>query len=70
MLVTDVEIKLPPLEELWKWPRVVSPYLHEVDKECLEWSASFGAFDLETQRLVHGKGKLSLSNFILPLSRY
>lgn len=37
----------------------MSPYLPEIERECLEWSASFNAFDPETQRLVHDKGKLS-----------
>ncbi|KAK5658142.1 hypothetical protein OQA88_2115 [Cercophora sp. LCS_1] len=60
MLVTNIEIKLPLLEDLWKWPRLVSPHLADVEAECLEWSASFGAFDPETQRLVHEKGKLNL----------
>jgi hypothetical protein len=52
-------IKLPELENSWRWPRLVSPYLAEIEKECLEWSASFTAFDSETQSLVHEKGKLS-----------
>ncbi|KAK8075324.1 terpenoid synthase [Apiospora hydei] len=52
------KIRLPDLETLWKWPRQVSPHLAEVDEECLEWSASFSAFDAETHRLVHDKGKL------------
>ncbi|KAK7962802.1 uncharacterized protein PG986_003627 [Apiospora aurea] len=55
------KIRLPDLETLWKWPRQVSPHLAEVDEECLEWSASFSAFDAETHRLVHDKGKLSKS---------
>jgi len=59
MLVTNIEITLPLLEDLWKWPRLVNPHLPEIERECLEWSASFGAFDAETQRLVHEKGKLS-----------
>lgn len=53
------KIRLPELEALWKWPRQVSPHLSEVEEECLEWSASFNAFDAETQKLVHDKGKLS-----------
>ncbi|KAK4225934.1 isoprenoid synthase domain-containing protein [Podospora fimiseda] len=60
MLVTDIEIRLPHLEDLWKWPRLVNPHLAEINQECLEWSASFGAFDAEMQRLVHEKGKLNL----------
>jgi hypothetical protein len=54
-------VKLPHLEALWRWPRLVNPYLPEIDQKCLEWSASFAAFDPETQRLVHDKGKLSTS---------
>lgn len=53
------KIRLPELEALWKWPRQVNPHLSEVEKECLEWSASFSAFDAETHKLVHDKGKLS-----------
>ena len=53
------EIRIPELESVWRWPRAVSPYLSEVEQESLEWSASFNAFDPETQRLVHEKGKLS-----------
>jgi len=53
------EIRIPELEARWRWPRAVSPFLPEVDRESLEWSASFNAFDPETQRLVHDKGKLS-----------
>ncbi|KAK3986106.1 isoprenoid synthase domain-containing protein [Cladorrhinum sp. PSN332] len=60
MRVTTTEITLPRLEELWKWPRLVNPHLAEIEQECLEWSASFGAFDAEMQRLVHEKGKLNL----------
>ncbi|KAK4155760.1 isoprenoid synthase domain-containing protein [Chaetomidium leptoderma] len=52
------KIHLPPLEACWAWPRRVSPYLGEVEQECLEWSASFGAFDPKTQRLIHDYGKL------------
>ena len=51
--------RLPHLELFWRWPRLVSPYLSEIERECLEWSASFKAFDPDTQRLVHEKGKLS-----------
>lgn len=53
------EIRIPELEARWRWPRAVSPFLTEVDRESLEWCASFNAFDPETQRLVHDKGKLS-----------
>lgn len=53
------EIRIPELEARWKWPRAVSPFLADVDRGSLEWSASFNAFDPETQRLVHDKGKLS-----------
>jgi hypothetical protein len=53
-------IELPDLEKRWRWPRLVSPYLAEIEQECLEWSASFMAFDRETQSLIHEKGKLSL----------
>ncbi|KAK8071749.1 terpenoid synthase [Apiospora saccharicola] len=52
------KIRLPELEALWKWPRQVNPHLSEVEEECLEWSASFNAFDAETQKRVHDKGKL------------
>lgn len=52
-------IFLPELESLWKWPRLVSPYLPEVEQESFEWSASFGAFTPEVHALVHDKGKLS-----------
>ncbi|KAK8008235.1 terpenoid synthase [Apiospora marii] len=52
------KIRLPELEAFWKWPRQVNPHLAEVEEECLEWSASFNAFDAETQKLVHDKGKL------------
>ncbi|KAK1834419.1 isoprenoid synthase domain-containing protein [Podospora conica] len=54
------ELRIPELEARWRWPRAVSPYLPEVEQESLEWSASFNAFDPETQRLVHEKGKLNL----------
>jgi hypothetical protein len=63
VLVTDL-IRLPELESLWPWPRMVNPYLAEIEPECLEWSASFGAFDAEAQKLIHDKGKLS--KFQLP----
>jgi hypothetical protein len=53
------KLRLPELEALWNWPRLVSPYLVEIEQECLEWNASFGAFDPDTQRLLHDKGKLS-----------
>lgn len=53
------EIKLPDLEGAWRWPRTVSPHLPEIEQDCLHWSASFVAFDYETQCLVHEKGKLS-----------
>lgn len=55
------EIRLPGLEDKWRWPRLVSPYLAEIEQECLTWSASFTAFDHEIQSLVHEKGKLSQS---------
>ena len=54
------KLRLPPLESVWSWPRYVSPHLADIEKECLEWSASFGAFDPETQRLIHDYGKLSM----------
>ncbi|KAL2141606.1 hypothetical protein VTI28DRAFT_2152 [Corynascus sepedonium] len=54
------KIRLPPLESIWRWPRYVSPHLADVEEECLQWSASFGAFDPETQRLIHDYGKLNL----------
>ncbi|KAK8061943.1 terpenoid synthase [Apiospora phragmitis] len=57
-MISQKRIRLPELEALWKWPRQVSPHLSEVEEECLEWSASFNAFDVETQKLVHDKGKL------------
>lgn len=53
------KIRLPPLESIWRWPRYVSPHLAEIEEECLQWSASFGAFDPDTQRLIHEYGKLS-----------
>lgn len=53
------KLRLPPLESVWSWPRYVSPHLADLEEECLEWSASFGAFDPETQRLIHDYGKLS-----------
>lgn len=52
-------VTLPDLEARWRWPRLVSPYLAEIGQECLKWSASFTAFDHETQSLIHEKGKLS-----------
>ncbi|KAK4074993.1 uncharacterized protein Triagg1_4657 [Trichoderma aggressivum f. europaeum] len=55
---TGQKISLPPLELGWRWPRLVSSYLEEVEEECLKWSASFTAFDHETQCLIHEKGKL------------
>ncbi|PTB50358.1 hypothetical protein M431DRAFT_19801 [Trichoderma harzianum CBS 226.95] len=54
------KVRLPPLEAGWRWPRLVSSYLEEVEEECLKWSASFTAFDQETQCLIHEKGKLNL----------
>ncbi|KAL7796671.1 isoprenoid synthase domain-containing protein [Trichoderma ceciliae] len=54
------KIRIPSLEARWRWPRLVSSYLAEVEEECLRWSASFTAFDHETQCLVHEKGKLNL----------
>lgn len=60
--MTTQKIRLPHLEALWKWPRVVNPHLLEIEQDCLAWSASFGAFDPKTQRLVHEKGKLSNSS--------
>ena len=53
------QIRLPELEALWKWPRQVSPHLSEVAEESLEWCSSLNAFDANTQKLVHDKGKLS-----------
>ncbi|KAK8011931.1 DAHP synthase-like protein [Apiospora arundinis] len=58
MMRHQKKIRLPELETLWNWPRYVSPHLAEVEKESLEWSASLNAFDAETQKLVHDKGKL------------
>ncbi|KAK8132275.1 hypothetical protein PG999_000448 [Apiospora kogelbergensis] len=52
------QIRLPELEALWKWPRQVSPHLSEVAEESLEWCSSLNAFDANTQKLVHDKGKL------------
>ncbi|KAI1325215.1 isoprenoid synthase domain-containing protein [Xylariaceae sp. FL0255] len=54
------KIRLPELESLWKWPRLVNPHLHEVGDESLNWAGSLGAFDPETHKLVHDKGKLNL----------
>jgi hypothetical protein len=54
-------IKLPPLEELWKWPRAVNPHLPEIGQECLDWSASFGVWPTEKQKLKHEGGNLSKS---------
>jgi hypothetical protein len=48
------------MEALWRWPRTVNPHLADVDQECLDWSASFGAFDPETHRRLHDHGKFSL----------
>ncbi|KAH7303422.1 isoprenoid synthase domain-containing protein [Stachybotrys elegans] len=56
--MSGLEVRLPILESGWKWPRLVSPFVEELEKECLEWSASFRAFDPEMQCLVHEKGKL------------
>lgn len=56
------EIRVPEPEARWRWPQAVSPFLTELDKESLEWSASFNAFDPEIQRLVHDKGKLTTSS--------
>lgn len=53
------QIRLPEMESIWKWPRVVSPHLSEVQQESVEWSASFGAFTPEVHALVHERGKLS-----------
>jgi len=52
-------IVLPVLEDLWEWQKLINPHLPEVDYECSEWSASFGAFDLETQLRICNYGKLS-----------
>ncbi|KAI0146266.1 isoprenoid synthase domain-containing protein [Xylariaceae sp. FL1272] len=54
------KIKIPELEAAWKWPRLVSPHLANIEHKCLEWAASFGAFDPEIQKLVHNEGKLNL----------
>jgi hypothetical protein len=59
-VTTLSKIKLPPLEAYWRWPRYVNPHLDDVEQECLEWSASFGAFDPDTQKLIHDHGKLSM----------
>lgn len=56
---TQQMITLPDLEALWKWPRMVNPFLPDVERESVEWSASFGAFSPEVHALVHEKGKLS-----------
>ncbi|KAH9884567.1 isoprenoid synthase domain-containing protein [Xylariomycetidae sp. FL2044] len=58
--MTHQHLRLPELESIWPWPRLVSSHLPEINQECLDWAASFGAFDPETQRLVHEKGKLNL----------
>ncbi|KAK4235978.1 isoprenoid synthase domain-containing protein [Achaetomium macrosporum] len=58
MSSSSLKLWLPPLEQIWEWPRMVSPYLDELEEECLQWTASFGAFDPETQRRIHDKGKL------------
>lgn len=62
-------ITLPELESMWRWPRLVSPSLDDLGQECLDWSASFTAFDAETQSLVHEKGKLSQSLVFLFVCR-
>lgn len=54
-------ITIPDLEVLWKWPRMVNPYLPDVEQESVAWSAKFGAFSPEVHALVHEKGKLSKS---------
>ncbi|KAJ2975426.1 hypothetical protein NUW58_g8359 [Xylaria curta] len=54
------EIRLPELEGVWKWPRLVNPHLADVGAECLDWATSFEAFTPEAQNLVHNKGKLNL----------
>lgn len=51
-------ITLPELEALWKWPRMVNPYLSDVENESYQWSASLGAFPPEVHALVHERGKL------------
>lgn len=67
MAMSGQEIRLPKLEARWRWPRLVSSCLAEIEQECLEWISSFTAFDSETQNLVHEKGKLSES-LVVPVS--
>lgn len=61
MSAQQMTITLPELEARWKWPRMVNPYLPDVEDESYQWSASFGAFPPEVHALVHEKGKLSES---------
>lgn len=64
------QIRLPELEGIWKWPRMVSPHLPDVEQDSIEWSASFGVFTPEVHALVHERGKLSeyLKEQIISLS--
>ena len=45
-------IFIPDLESHWRWPRSLNPHLADIDQECTDWAASFGAFTPEAQRAV------------------
>ncbi|KAK0629554.1 isoprenoid synthase domain-containing protein [Bombardia bombarda] len=45
-------ISIPDIESSWLWPRAINPHLADVDQECNEWAASFGAFSPAAQRAV------------------
>lgn len=64
-IMSAQKIILPDFEALWKWPRMVNPYLPDVDQESVKWSASFGAFPPEVHALVHEKGKMGASKSTL-----
>jgi hypothetical protein len=53
-------IRLPPIEVFWPWPRAINAHLVDIEQECLDWSASFGAFDAETHKVIHDHGKFSI----------
>jgi hypothetical protein len=52
-------IRLPPLETLWPWPRVVNVHLPDVEQESFDWCFRFGAFKPETQRVIYEQGNFS-----------
>jgi hypothetical protein len=53
-------IRLPPLEELWPWPRAINTYLADVEQECVDWCVGFGAFKPETHGLIYEHGNFSM----------